>query len=83
MKIQGKAVLILPESLPEQSNGGIHIPKTVKEQPIIGKVVACGPGCEDVAAGDRVQYKRAGASTMIMDDTEYHFIVEEQIVYIY
>lgn len=83
MKIQGKAVLILPESLPEKSDGGIHIPATVKEQPMIGKIVACGPGCEDVSLGNRVQYKRASASTMIMDDKEYHFITEDQIVYIY
>ena len=83
MKIQGKAVLILPESLPEKSEGGIHIPETVKEQPIIGNVVGCGPGCEDVAPGNRVQYKRKGASIMIIDDVEHHFITEEQIVYIY
>lgn len=83
MRLQGKAVLILPESLPEKSEGGIHIPETVKEQPIIGNVVACGPGCEDVSQGNRVQYKRKGASVMIMDDVEYHFISEDQIVYIY
>ncbi len=83
MKIQGKAVLILPENLPEKSEGGIHIPETVKEQPIIGKVIDRGPGCEDVSPGDRVQYKRKGASILIMDDIEYHFITEEQIVYIY
>lgn len=51
MRLQGKAVLILPENLPEKSEGGIHIPETVKEQPIIGNVVACGPGCEDVSQG--------------------------------
>lgn len=43
MRLQGKAVLILPENLPEKSEGGIHIPETVKEQPIIGNVVAVVP----------------------------------------
>lgn len=83
MKMQGKAILILPESNPEKTEGGIHIPATVKEQPLIGRVVDCGPGCEDVEIGNRVQYNRKGSSVLTIEDVDYHFIVEDQIAYIY
>jgi co-chaperonin GroES (HSP10) len=83
MRTQGKAILILPESNPEQTEGGIHIPATVKEQPLIGKVVDCGNGCEEVRIGNRVQYNRKGSSIINIDNVEHHFITEDQINYIY
>lgn len=83
MILQGRSILILPESNPEKTEGGIHIPATAKEQPLIGKAVLCGPGCEDVKQGNRVQYNRKGSSIINIDGVEHHFIVEDQIAYIY
>lgn len=83
MKLQGKAVLILPDDNPEKTDGGIMIPKTVEEKPLTGKVTDCGPGCEEVHVGNRVIYNRKGSSVIQIDEVEYHFISEHQISYIY
>jgi len=80
---QGKAVLIKPEDNPEQTDKGIVIPKTVKEKPNIGIVVSAAPGCELVKKGDKVQYERKGASIMTRNGEELHWIIEDQIFYIY
>ena len=82
MEPQGKTVLIRPEDNPEKERE-IIIPKTVKEKPNIGAVIEVGPGCESVKAGDRVQYARKGASVMNRDGEELHWIIEDQIFYIY
>lgn len=83
MDAQGRAVLIRPEDNPDVSEGGILIPKTAEEKPNIGTVLAVGPGCTTVRIGDRVQYKRKGASVMQKDGEDLHWVIEEQIFYIY
>lgn len=83
METQGKSVLIKPEEGPEQTGKGVMIPKTVKDKPNIGIVLDVGPGCSIVKRGDRVQYERKGASVMMRERSELHWIVEEQIFYVY
>ncbi|RLD57001.1 MAG: hypothetical protein DRI97_06295 [Bacteroidetes bacterium] len=80
MKIQGKAILILPDETPEQTKGGIINP-AVKDKPNTGRVVDCGPGCRITSQGDNVEYKRKGASIINIDGVEHHFIIEEQIFF--
>jgi len=82
MRLQGKAILIAPEDNPEKTESGIINP-VMKDKPNIGKVLFCGPGCELVQEGDRVQYRRKGASVIIERGIEKHFIIEEQIVFVY
>lgn len=83
MRVQGKALLVLPENNPEKSEGGIQIPATVKEKPNIGCVIEAGAGCVDAKIGDRIQYHRKGSSVITIDEVEHHFIDENQITYIY
>lgn len=83
MRVQGKALLILPEDNPEKTEGGIHIPATATDKPNIGWVIEAGPGCENAKKGDRIQYNRKGSSIINIDDIEHHFISEDQIAYIY
>ena len=46
MKIVPKLDLLIVETVPEKeiSDGGIFIPETARERPIIGKVLRAGPG---------------------------------------
>jgi co-chaperonin GroES (HSP10) len=83
MRLQGKAVLILPDNNPEKTISGVFIPLSAKEKPLIGTVIDCGIGCEAVTVGDRVHYLRKGASIIHIDDVEHHFVTEHQINAIY
>lgn len=80
MRLQGKAILILPDYNPEKTKGGIINPVEVKA-PDSGKVLECGAGCEITSPGDQVQYKRKGAHVIHIDGVEQHFIIEEQIYF--
>lgn len=67
-------VLILPNPAEERTVGGLIIPDTAKERPLAGKVVAVGPGTEDVKmevkVGDEVLYgKYAGQELQIEGET--------------
>ena len=81
MKLQGKAILILPDDNPESAKGVIN--PVSKKKPNTGRVIGCGPGCELVQVGDYVQYKREGASVMWEAGLELHFIIEDQIIFIH
>ena len=37
-------VLVLPNAAEEKTAGGLFIPDTAKEKPLMGKVIAVGPG---------------------------------------
>lgn len=82
MEVQGKAILILPDKLEEKTSKGVILNEAVTEPPKKGLVIQAGPGCEQVRAGDRVQYHRKGASIIEVDDVEHHFIIEDQVFYI-
>ena len=53
-------VLVLPNAAEEKTAGGLFIPDTAKEKPLMAKVVAVGPGTADikmeVKEGDTVLY---------------------------
>lgn len=83
MKLHGKSILVLPDENPETTNGGIEIPKTVKDKPSEGIIIDCGPGCETVKPGKKIIYHRKGASVIILDEREHHFIIEDQVRYVY
>lgn len=82
MELQGKAILILPDDNPEKTKGGIINPVT-KAKPDTGEVIDHGPGCTVVHKGAKVQYQRKGASVISLDEVEHHFIIEDQIVFVY
>lgn len=63
-------VLIEPNPAEEKTAGGLFIPDTAKEKPLAGKVIAAGPGTNDVKmevkVGDQVLYGKY-AGTEITD----------------
>lgn len=82
MRLQGKAILIIPDDNPEKTSTGIINP-VMLEKPNTGKVVDKGPGCELVLVGDKVMYHRKGASVIMLEGKEAHFIIEDQIIYVH
>lgn len=83
MKVQGKAVLILPDPMPEKTKGGLAIPKTAKEGQTKGTVVDCGSECEEVHKGDRVIFLKKPTSIIVIGDVEHCFGMESCIQFIY
>ena len=70
-------VLVLPAAAEEKTAGGLFIPDTAKEKPLMGKVVAAGPGTVDVKMevkeGDMVLYGKYSG-------TEIHFEGEDYLI---
>jgi chaperonin GroES len=81
-------VVIKPGAADEKTKGGIIIPDTAKEKPQKGKVVAVGPGKDDVKmtvkkgdtvlygkyAGQELQYK--GDDLLIMREDDILVILD-------
>ena len=90
MKIKPLAdrVVIKPAAAEEKTKGGIILPDTAKEKPVIGEVVAIGPGkvmengtrvALEVKVGDRVLYGKYSGTEVILDGEEYMIMRESDL----
>ena len=90
MKIRPLAdrVVIKPSPAEEKTKGGIFLPDTAKEKPVIGEIVAVGPGRKsddgtiialEVKVGDRVLYGKYSGTETIVDGQEYLILRESDI----
>ena len=77
-------VLILPNAAEEKTAGGLIIPDTAKEKPLVGKVVAAGPGTSEVKmevkAGDEVLYGKYSGTEVSVDGVEYLIMRQSDIL---
>ena len=74
-------IIVEPAEAEETTASGLVIPDTAKEKPVIGSVVAVGPGKfneagdaripVDVAVGDTVIYSKYGGTEVTVDGTDY------------
>jgi chaperonin GroES len=90
MKIKPLAdrVVIKPEVAEEKTKGGIILPDTAKEKPVIGTVVAVGPGKKgddgkiqpmEVKVGDKVLYGKYSGTEVTVDGEEYLMMRESDL----
>lgn len=81
MKLQGTAILIEPDKLPERTEtGALIIPRSSKELlPEWGTIIEAGPACKVALKGDRVIFPRKQASVITIDDKDFYFLNEHQI----
>ena len=81
MKLQGTAILIMPDKVPDRTETGqLYIPKSSKEMlPEWGEIVEAGPACTVAIKGDRVIFPRKQASVITIDDKDFYFLNEHQI----
>jgi chaperonin GroES len=90
MKIKPLAdrVVIKPSPAEEKSRGGIILPDTAKEKPVVGEVVAIGPGKvtddgkkvnPEVKVGDKVLYGKYSGTEVTIEGEEYLIMREADI----
>jgi chaperonin GroES len=91
MKIKplGDRVLIKRLEAKEQTKGGILLPDTAKEKPQEAEVVAVGSGKKTddgkvialtLKVGDKVLYGKYSGTEITIDDEEFLFVKEEDIL---
>lgn len=77
-------VLIEPNPMEEMTAGGLYIPDTAKEKPLAGKVVAAGPGTNEVKmevkAGDNVLYGKYAGTDVSVDGKDYLIMRQSDIL---
>jgi chaperonin GroES len=90
MKIKPLAdrVVIKPSEAEEKSRGGIILPDTAKEKPVVGEVVAVGPGKvtddgktvkPEVKVGDKVLYGKYSGTEVTIEGEEFLIMREADI----
>ncbi len=90
MKVRplGEMVLLQPVEQEQVSTGGIIIPDTAKEKPMMAKVVAVGPGglvdgkeiTMTVKEGDRVIYRRYAGTELKLEGQDYVMTRQSEII---
>ncbi|HEX9656939.1 MAG TPA: co-chaperone GroES [Bacteroidota bacterium] len=90
MKVKPLAdrVVVKPSPAEEKTKGGIILPDTAKEKPVIGEIVAVGPGkiADDgkkinmeVKIGDKVLYGKYSGTEVTIDGEELLIMREADI----
>jgi chaperonin GroES len=90
MKIKPLAdrVVIKPAPAEERTKGGIILPDTAKEKPVVGEIVAVGPGKVsdegkkvpmEVKVGDKVLYGKYSGTEVTVEGEEYLIMREADI----
>lgn len=81
-------VVVKPEVPEEKTKGGIILPDTAKEKPVVGTVVAVGPGKKsddgkiqpmEVKVGDRVLYGKYSGTEITIKGEEYLIMRESDL----
>lgn len=90
MKIKplGDRIVIKPSPAEEKTKGGIILPDTAKEKPVVGEVVAAGPGRKaddgklvpmEVKVGDKVLYGKYTGTEVTLDGQEFLIMRESDL----
>ena len=88
MKPLADRVVIKPSPADEKTKGGIILPDTAKEKPVMGEVVAVGPGkvaddgkkiLPEVKVGDKVLYGKYSGTEVTIEGDEYLIMREADI----
>jgi chaperonin GroES len=75
-----RVVVKAEDELEQRTASGLVIPDTAKEKPVIGEVLAVGPGAlneegkrlpMDVKEGDRVLYSKYAGTEVKLEGSEY------------
>jgi chaperonin GroES len=90
LKPQNDYILVEPIKQEKITKGGVYIPDTASEErPIRGKVIAVGPGRLNdkgeripmsIKEGDEIIFKKYAPDEIKIDDKEYFFIKEDDVL---
>ncbi|HOK17350.1 MAG TPA: co-chaperone GroES [Candidatus Paceibacterota bacterium] len=82
-------IFVEPIKEEKTSKSGIVIPDTAEEKPMMGKVLAVGPGKMNeegkilplsVKVGDKVLFTKYAPTEIKIDDKEYYVIREDDVM---
>jgi chaperonin GroES len=82
-------VVVKPQEAEEKTAGGIVLPDTAKEKPLMGKVIAVGEGKRldngtrakmTVKKNDVVLFGKYSGSEVELDGTEYKILRESELL---
>jgi chaperonin GroES len=82
-------VVVKPQEAESKTPGGIVLPDTAKEKPLLGKVIAIGPGKLDddgkripmsVKKNDTVLFGKYSGSEVELDGEDYKILRESEIL---
>jgi len=82
-------IVVKPQEAEEKTAGGIVLPDSAKEKPLMGTVVSVGPGkmldsgnraTMSVKKKDVVLYSKYGGTDVEVDGTEYKIFRESEIL---
>ena len=77
-------VLVKPNPAEEKTAGGLFIPDTAKEKPLMGKVIAAGPGTAEIAmevkVGDTVMYGKYAGTELNYGGESYPVMKQADII---
>ena len=89
LKPIGDRVIVQRLGSAEKTKSGLYLPDTAQEKPQEGKVIAVGSGKTlkngkvvplSVKAGDRILFGKYSGSEIKLDDKEYVFLNEDDIL---
>ena len=89
LKPIGDRVIVQRLGSAEKSKGGLYLPDSAQEKPQEGKVIAVGSGRMlkngktvplSVKAGDKIIFGKYSGSEIKVDDKEYVFLSEDDIL---
>ncbi len=81
-------IVVKPEVPEEKTKGGIILPDTAKEKPVVGTIVAVGPGKRsddgkiqpmEVKVGDKVLYGKYSGTEITIKGEEYLIMRESDL----
>ncbi len=82
-------IVVKPKEAEEKTAGGIVLPDTAREKPLMGTVIAVGPGklldngsraAMSVKPDEVVLYGRYGGSDIEVDGVEYKILRESEVL---
>jgi len=82
-------IFVEPIKEEKTSKAGIVIPDTAEEKPMMGKVLAVGPGRQNdegkvvpmnIKVGDKVLFAKYSPTEIKIDDKEYYVIRESDVM---
>ncbi|HBG26367.1 MAG: co-chaperone GroES [Planctomycetes bacterium GWF2_41_51] len=82
-------IVVQPQEAEEKTAGGIVLPDTAKEKPLMGKVIATGPGKlldsgkrvePAVKKNDTVLFGKYGGNDIKIDGVEFKILHESDIL---
>lgn len=82
MKLKPMAdnVLLKQHEAAQTTVSGIILATATKDRPAIYDVMAVGPKCTDIAAGDKVVVNRENGTDVKLDGVDYKFVRQEEIL---